>query len=366
MRTYATWSILSSAVNLAGLLQDMMAGAGFLLRQCTNVSMHVLAAIFVMKAARLVLSRDTPQDRHLQTLLQSIRALSIIFMQLGAFSLFSASLTAMEAAISWPGLISVFATVFGLTTVLRMMALEYVMKRYPVERSALLQMLSQLQHGDPSLVPWVDRIALYIVGGYMMIAHDLPDSDDAEEEAPENKAHHAVEAPADNEFEFSRSHERSFSIFMDSLRDAAGATMISGIATLLHACAQGQIQGWGTLKWVAPLLDVGELAIQATCMLSALGCFSRVITSEGRDVALVMSGISSKRGLTVLFNRLRSVQTGVVLVGLSAKVAALVMVKQTPAAPAQAGFVSAISAIPFKMYLKGSSFFEFVAANLAG
>lgn len=49
----------------------------------------------------------------------------------------------------------------------------------------------------------------------------------------------------------------------------------------------------------------------AACMLFAIGCFSRVLTTQGRDVEYVLKGISSKRGLTKLFARLGGVQKGV-------------------------------------------------------
>ena len=59
------------------------------------------------------------------------------------------------------------------------------------------------------------------------------------------------------------------------------------------------------------MLDSVEGGIMAACMLFAVGCFSRVLTTQGHDVQLVMKGISSERGLSKLFARLTGVQKGV-------------------------------------------------------
>lgn len=49
----------------------------------------------------------------------------------------------------------------------------------------------------------------------------------------------------------------------------------------------------------------------AACMLFTVGCFSRVTTTNGRDIFYLMRGVSSKQGLTTLFSRLANVQKGV-------------------------------------------------------
>ena len=59
------------------------------------------------------------------------------------------------------------------------------------------------------------------------------------------------------------------------------------------------------------MLDSVEAGIMAASMLFAVGCFSRVLTTRGHDVELVMRGISSERGLAKLFSRLKGVQKGV-------------------------------------------------------
>jgi hypothetical protein len=57
------------------------------------------------------------------------------------------------------------------------------------------------------------------------------------------------------------------------------------------------------------VLDAVEAGIMALSMLFAVGCFSRVLTTQGRDVELV-KGISCERGLAKLF-ALKGVQKGV-------------------------------------------------------
>lgn len=49
----------------------------------------------------------------------------------------------------------------------------------------------------------------------------------------------------------------------------------------------------------------------AACMLFTVGCFSRVLTTRGKDIFYLMRGVSSKQGLMTLFNRLANVQKGV-------------------------------------------------------
>jgi hypothetical protein len=68
-----------------------------------------------------------------------------------------------------------------------------------------------------------------------------------------------------------------------------------------HACC----------RWVGTVLDTVEAGIMAASMLFAVGCFSRVLTTQGHDVELVMRGISSERGLAKLFSRLKGTQKGV-------------------------------------------------------
>lgn len=55
-----------------------------------------------------------------------------------------------------------------------MVATEYVVSKYPTSSGAVIQMLSRMQHGQAGDVPWLDKLALYIVGGYQMVCHDLP------------------------------------------------------------------------------------------------------------------------------------------------------------------------------------------------
>jgi choline-glycine betaine transporter len=88
---------------------------------------------------------------------------------------------------------------------------------------------------------------------------------------------------------------------------------------LLHAAGCARSQGLlytihphlGARRWVSTALDIVEAGIMAACMLFAVGCFSRVLTTRGHDVQLVMKGISSERGLAKLFSRLAGVQKGV-------------------------------------------------------
>lgn len=45
-----------------------------------------------------------------------------------------------------------------------MMAVEYLLHRYPVDRGALLQILSKMQHHTEGKIPLLDRLSLYLVG----------------------------------------------------------------------------------------------------------------------------------------------------------------------------------------------------------
>ena len=58
-----------------------------------------------------------------------------------------------------------------------MAAIQFVLTKYPVSRGAVIQMLARLQHGKGEGIPAVDKVALYMVGGYMMVCYDLPDAD---------------------------------------------------------------------------------------------------------------------------------------------------------------------------------------------
>jgi formylmethanofuran dehydrogenase subunit A len=58
-----------------------------------------------------------------------------------------------------------------------MSAIQYVLSKYPVKKGAVIAMLSRLQHGEDKGVPLIDKAALYIVGGYMMVCYDLPSKD---------------------------------------------------------------------------------------------------------------------------------------------------------------------------------------------
>lgn len=48
---------------------------------------------------------------------------------------------------------------------------------------------------------------------------------------------------SDAEYEFTGAQERTFSIVMDTLRDAAGATLLLGIARVLSAAVKAITQG---------------------------------------------------------------------------------------------------------------------------
>lgn len=76
----------------------------------------------------------------------------------------------------------------------------------------------------------------------------------------------------------------------------------------LPRCFQTVGSGAAACRWVTGVLDMVEGTVQAALVLYAVGCFSRIVSTEGNDLHLLMDGISSRRGVTSLFARLAKVQ----------------------------------------------------------
>ena len=64
-------------------------------------------------------------------------------------------------------------------------------------------------------------------------------------------------------------------------------------------------------RWYGSLTGGIEAAAMAGLMYYSAGCFASILTTDTRYVCLLLEGVSSDRGLTPLFQRLKAVQSGV-------------------------------------------------------
>ena len=71
---------------------------------------NLVTASIVWKAASLLPLPDSPPHLHEAHLLHSMRAMAVVFLQMGTMHWFVSVVTMMDAAITWPFLIRVFST----------------------------------------------------------------------------------------------------------------------------------------------------------------------------------------------------------------------------------------------------------------
>lgn len=85
----------------------------------SSLIVHMVTAGIVWKAASLLPRPGSPAARHEAELMQSLRAMAVVFLQIGTMQWFSSAVTMMEAAITWPQLVVVFSAFVALTCLVR-------------------------------------------------------------------------------------------------------------------------------------------------------------------------------------------------------------------------------------------------------
>lgn len=71
---------------------------------------HLVTASVVWKSAGLLPRPGSPPELHEPELMHGLRALAVVFVQIGTMHWFISAVTMMAAAITWPPLIRVFST----------------------------------------------------------------------------------------------------------------------------------------------------------------------------------------------------------------------------------------------------------------
>ena len=59
--------------------------------------------------------------------------------------------------------------------------------------------------------------------------------------------------------------------------------------------------------------DLVDQSIRAWLLFTSAGCFSAIMTTRGRDISLLLDGLSAKRGLGLLFDRMRNLAWGMAM-----------------------------------------------------
>lgn len=80
---------------------------------------HLCVVFLFLKASAGLPRCSTPDEEHLGKLMQSVRGLALAFMQMTTMHWFMCAVTAMEAVMQWPKLVTVFGAAMALVSVSR-------------------------------------------------------------------------------------------------------------------------------------------------------------------------------------------------------------------------------------------------------
>eukprot|EP00892_Ulva_mutabilis_P012745 jgi/Ulvmu1/9843/UM056_0085.1 len=307
MRGYAKMAVAASAVAVAKAAHVMITTQSLHVppARASYLAVHLITAGIVWKAAALLPQPGAPPALHEPLLMHSMRAMSVVFLQMGTMHWFVSAVTMMDAAITWPFLIRVFSAVVVAVCLVRVYALGYMLEKYSPTQQAELHIESVLGRPLRARVPWLDRVASLLVGGGLSLA--------ATELQTHRRGSSLQSEEGEVEYEFNAVEHKTLSALMDSIRGASAATTLMCLSHCMAFAAKICSPTAASGAWVASMSACAEAGVVAGIMLYSANCFGSIIASRGRDVQLLMQGIASDRGLLKLFGRLEKVQKAAIL-----------------------------------------------------
>lgn len=118
------------------------------------IIVHLVTASVVWRSAALLPQLGTPPQLHKPELMHGLRALAVVFVQIGTMHWFMSAVTMMSAAIIWPPLIRVFSSLVAGVCIMRYAhaCTTCIHTAYTRRLSLDLQFYPQLQPGEAVLV----------------------------------------------------------------------------------------------------------------------------------------------------------------------------------------------------------------------
>ncbi|KAK9819761.1 hypothetical protein WJX72_002081 [[Myrmecia] bisecta] len=250
---------------------------------------------------------------------QGIMQLGVIFMQLSTVTLSFAIIQMLEAAVRWPRITVVVAGALLAVALVRTAAMSYVMAKYTPGSRRAVEVLRAIRQGESSItmVPRIDRAALFVVGGLMLpFSHPLEEhvlvpAIQQERQHKEFSVEETVDMPSEEEldarlhsqYEFSRSEGQILEVVMDGMRMGALALALQALSTIMLGIAKFHTEGIQSAYGLA--FSLADQTIRSALLFASAGCFHQVVSTEGRDMTHLLEGLDKEQGLGLLFFRMQ-------------------------------------------------------------
>ncbi|KAK9846658.1 hypothetical protein WJX81_008623 [Elliptochloris bilobata] len=261
---------------------------------------------------------------------QGITQLGLIFMQMGAVSFSVAIVDLLTAAVRWPGVALVVAVGVAAVSVVRMLALAVLVTRYRPGSAGAAKALLAMRDGWSALRSFsrLERGAMAVVGASLLPYSPMHRPagkllDDQSEELAEGEAADdggtashdragLAQGRRRREYEFTRWEERIMEVVMEAMRMAGLALGLQALSSV----ALGIVELRGMDVGSAFGMFAGDLvdrSVRASLLFSSALCFQRVTTERGHDIANLLEGLGAKRGLSLMFLRMKKLTYGITM-----------------------------------------------------
>lgn len=133
-----------------------------------------------MAAVSFKQANESSPDQQLPHVFQGLVQIGVMFTQVTTITVCLAVVQSLEAAVRWPDIVIVAAVGCAVLAAVRTAAMGLVMAKYTPGSGKGTMALMGMRQGKSQHIPWLDKVAITIVGG-LLLPFSMPASNPVSE-----------------------------------------------------------------------------------------------------------------------------------------------------------------------------------------